>query len=961
MTRPVAHRRLRLLAGGFAALVLVLAAGSVWLELQRTRHHAIDAAEQVAGALADAAGRAFATAAAELDEAARSLVLLDPARATDRLVGHELLVRAASRFPLAASFDVLDASGRLLHTSRTLDHQGTDDADREHFRIHVRDPSREVRLSAPAIGRTGFVRDRPFLALSRRLDGPDGRFAGVVLAVLPLAALAEVVTPRHLYDDGAVGVAMGDGRLLLWMPESAPAVPDLFGFLRSAGGTGRHGAPVRLSVDPDGRQRIGAAVSVPGFDAHVVVTYSEPDLLARLWLPKSLVLGAVALLSLVALWWVVLRLEHAEDRERAAREAASASAREVRSIVEHLDEVVWSADPDTWEVAYVSPACERVYGRTAEAFRGDRNLWLAAIHPEDRERVEALHRATDHRVDSFDARYRIVRPDGAVAWVRDKSHGVLGPDGRLERIDGIVTDVTDKVAALEELAASRSSLEAVVQATVDALVTIDEDGRIETFNEAARRMFGYAPEEVIGRNVTVLMPDGHATRHSGYMRNYMDTGVARIIGIGREVEGRRRDGSQFPLDLSVGEWRAGGRRHFTAVMRDLTRRREIEAALRRAQRLEAVGRLTSGIAHDFNNLLTPIAGYASLMAEGVPEGSQEREDLEVILRAASRGRDLVAQMMAFAREDSPVPTPVPIDEAIAEAVRLVAPTVPGGVDLRVLSPGEGLSVLADRQRLGRLLLNLLSNALHAMEGRRGAVTIRAERRPGPGGSWRDDPPVGAWVAILVEDDGSGMAPEVVDRAFEPFFTTKPVGRGTGLGLATAHGDVSGWGGEIRIDSRPDHGTRVEVLLRGADATAVASARTDAATTDDRPKGIAGRALVVDDDPDVRAVAMRMLERLGLATTTTDGVAAALALLDAPGTAGFDLVLTDLTMPGRPVTELIERIRAGSRGTRTVVMSGGASVADDCRRLGVPFVRKPLSLPELEAVLTLAPASGETVG
>jgi two-component system sensor kinase FixL len=591
MTRVVAHRRLRLLAGAFAALVLALAGGSVRLELQRTRHHATDAAGQVAGALAD--------------------------------------------------------------------------ADREHFRIHVQDPSREVGLSAPVIGRSGFVGDRPFLA------------------------------------------------------------------------------PVRLSVGPDGRQRIGAFVAIPGFDAHGVATDAEPDLLARLRLPKSLLLGAVVLLSLAGFWWLVLRRERAEDSERAAREAASASAREVRSIVEHLDEVVWSAEPETRAITYVSPACERVFGRTADAFRRDRNLWLAVIHPEDRERVEARFRATDFRAEGFDARYRIVRPDGTAAWVRETSHGVLGPDGRLERIGGIVTDVTDTMAALEALAASRSSLEAVVQATVDALVTIDEDGRIETFNEAARRMFGYAPEEMIGRDVTVLMPEGHAARHAGYIRNYIDTGEARIIGIGREVEGRHRDGSLFPLDLSVGEWRAGGRRHFTAVMRDLTRRCAIEAALRRAQRLEAVGRLTSGIAHDFNNLLTPIAGYASLMAEGFPEGSQEREDLEVILRAASRGRDLVAQMMAFAREDSPVPTPVPVDQAITEAVRLVAPTVPGGVDLRVLSPGVGLSVLADRQRIGRLLLNLLSNALHAMEGRRGAVTIRAEHRtgpaPGPDGSWRDPP------------------------------------------------------------------------------------------------------------------------------------------------------------------------------------------------------------------------------
>jgi two-component system sensor kinase FixL len=317
-------------------------------------------------------------------------------------------------------------------------------------------------------------------------------------------------------------------------------------------------------------------------------------------------------------------------------------------------------------------------------------------------------------------------------------------------------------------------------------------------------MFGYAARELIGRNVRILMPPPYGDEHDGYLSRYLATGERRIIGIGREVVGLRKDGTQFPIDLSVGEGETAGRRFFTAVIRDITDRKELQAKLSQTERLAAVGELAAGVAHEVNNPINTVINCAQL----IQDGDDLKANCQVIVEEGHRIADIVRDLLQFARDDRDHPQPTSLHEVVQRTIRLFGENLKRhGITLQA-DVSEDLPPVRGRpQQLQQVLLNLLINAKDALTQpgtahRRVAVSAAAD---GPG------------VTLEVNDNGPGVPEHLASRIFEPFVTTKRARGGTGLGLSVSKSIVEGYGGRIDVESSPATGATFRVWLPRQDA------------------------------------------------------------------------------------------------------------------------------------------------
>jgi two-component system sensor kinase FixL len=341
---------------------------------------------------------------------------------------------------------------------------------------------------------------------------------------------------------------------------------------------------------------------------------------------------------------------------------------------------------------------------------------------------------------------------------------------------------------------------AIVETATEGIVTIDANGIIDTFNGAAERLFGYVAGEVLGQNVKLLMPMPYRDEHDGYLRHYLDTGEKRIIGIGREVVGRRKDGSTFPIDLSVGEGRDGDRPFFTAIIRDITERKELQGKLNQTERLAAVGELAAGVAHEVNNPINTIINCAQLILDGDDAAS----NCGVIREEGERIAAIVQDLLQFARDDHDRPQATPIHEVLERTLRLIGENFKRhGIKLVVAVPADIAPVKARPQQLQQVLLNLLINAKDALQQDPSRndrqVSLRAV----------DDE---QGVTLSVRDNGPGIPPHLGNRIFEPFVTTKRAKGGTGLGLSISKSIVEGYGGSIEAVSEPGRFAEFRVRL-----------------------------------------------------------------------------------------------------------------------------------------------------
>jgi PAS domain S-box-containing protein len=482
---------------------------------------------------------------------------------------------------------------------------------------------------------------------------------------------------------------------------------------------------------------------------------------------------------------------------------------------------------------------------------------------------------------------------------------------------------------------------------VDGMVIIDGAGTVMAFNASAEKIFGYAAAEIEGRNVSMLMPDPDRGRHDAYIRNYIETGVAKIIGIGREVVGRRKDGSVFPMDLSVGEIPCDERRCFVGTIRDITERRNIERQLLQASKMEAVGQLTGGIAHDFNNLLAILMMDLEILEQSCRGDAEKLELVSEALDVTRAGADLTQRLLAFSRRQSLVPTQIDVGDLVASATGLLKRTLGEEIEICASGISDLWPISADRGQLESAILNLAINARDAMP-KGGALSIRGENVTidRADASNFDELEPGRYVRLSITDTGTGMPPDIVSRVIEPFFTTKEGGHGTGLGLSMVYGFVRQSGGQLTIYSEVGVGTTVNLYFPRDRSAPEANGAV--APVEDLPTGTE-RVLLVEDDNRLRDRTERALAALGYRVETAVNGVAALEVLSRGALP--DLLLSDVVMPGG-TTGIAVVEEAWKRHPRlpVILMTGYAenseALAESANRgalvLHKPFTRRQLA-------------------
>jgi PAS domain S-box-containing protein len=500
-----------------------------------------------------------------------------------------------------------------------------------------------------------------------------------------------------------------------------------------------------------------------------------------------------------------------------------------------------------------------------------------------------------------------------------------------------------------------SKLEAILNSAVTAIITIDASGAIESANPATERMFGFKVSELLGKNVRMLMPEPYRGEHDGYLMNYLTTGKKKIIGIGREVLGMRKDGTVFPIELAVSEFVTGGQRYFSGIISDLTDRKRVEEALldserklAQAQRLESVGQLTGGIAHDFNNLLTVITGNLELIDMQLADG-----DMKTMLREAQEAADLGAKLterlLAFARRSHLEPENLQINELVLNVTGMLRRTLGEQISLSTVLAHDLWTTRTDPSQVEAAIVNLAINARDAMpKGGKLVVETRNITIDKSMAASHSDLVPGDYVRVSVSDTGSGMTPEIRERAFEPFFTTKARGHGTGLGLSMVYGFAKQSGGQATIYSEPGHGTTINIYLPRVGEAGIPEEEAEV-----EPGVKAGRSetiLVVEDDDRVRNLTINRLEKLGYRVHEAADGATAIKMIENGLSA--DLVFSDLVMPGGlNGHDVVRRVRELDPRIKVLLTSGYAEDLARTEDLGdTKLLRKPYRLGDLrEAV------------
>jgi two-component system sensor kinase FixL len=487
----------------------------------------------------------------------------------------------------------------------------------------------------------------------------------------------------------------------------------------------------------------------------------------------------------------------------------------LRAIIETLSEAVAIIDCDL-RLVELNPAGLAMAGVGSLDDIPDRSP-LAMLAPEGHPafRQRLLDAMSGKAAADTPLRIVVNTPAGIRRSVEYRMTRLENPDGSAAGVIVTARDISAGDKRDRQLANDESLIEAILATVPDALVVIDDEGSITSFSKAAEELFGYSEAEVLGRNVSTLMPSPHREAHDGYLRRYLQTGEKRIIGIGRVVEGLRRDGSMFPMELAVGEARAGEHRAFTGFVRDLSERVDAEARLQRVQadlahasRLSAVGTLASSLAHELNQPLTAIANYVSAgrdMIDGDIAETREilREALDEAAKESVRAGQIVKRMREFIARGEVETRILSLGKLINDATTLgLVGAREKGVEWWIeIEPGIG-NVLADQVQIQQVMVNLMRNAIEAMEtSTTKHLTIRARA------SGEDQ------VEISVSDTGSGMTPAIMEGLFQPFTSTKE--RGMGLGLSICRTIIEAHGGRMSVQSQENAGTSFTFTLMRA--------------------------------------------------------------------------------------------------------------------------------------------------
>ncbi len=621
------------------------------------------------------------------------------------------------------------------------------------------------------------------------------------------------------------------------------------------------------------------------------------------------------------------------ERKRAT-EALRQSEERFRQIAETIDEVFWTTDPAISKMLYISPAYERVWGRSRESLYENPKSFLDTIHIEDRPRVLSALEGQSRGIP-FDHEYRVVVGE-SVRWIWDRGFPVRDEEGNLIRFVGVAVDVTER----KQAEAERVRLVTAIEQSAEAVVITNLQGRIEYVNPAFTDITGYTREESLGQNPRILKSE---EQDPAFYQELWTTILAGKPWQG-ELINRRKDGTFYHEQMNIAPVKnaRGELTHFIATKEDVTERRAMQAQLQQAAKMEAIGRLAGGVAHDFNNLLTVINGYSEMLLGMVGSHATVTEYLREIHHAGEHAASLTRQLLAFSRRQVLAPQILDLNSSVANLGKMLRRLIGEDIRLRTeLSPGLG-RVRADPGQIEQVIINLAVNARDAMEkGGDLIIETRNVELDENYANQHSSATPGPHVMLAVSDTGTGMSPETRARIFEPFFTTKGMGKGTGLGLATVYGIVKQSGGNVWVYSELGKGTVFKVYF-----PLVAEDPNEVAPVGPGTHLSSGTEtiLMIEDEVGVASL-VRVALTAGGYTVLEARDPDTLLKICAQHQGKIDLLLSDVVMPQMSGPTIAEKVSALLPGIKVLFMSGytdDSIVHHGVMIQNMPFIQKPFT-------------------
>jgi PAS domain S-box-containing protein len=635
-------------------------------------------------------------------------------------------------------------------------------------------------------------------------------------------------------------------------------------------------------------------------------------------------------------------IAHDITHRKLMEQALQESERKYRLLANNVRDVIWIRDMNL-RLIYVSPSITEQQGYTVEEAmaRMPEEIWspdsfklIGRILTEELE-IEKKEKRDFSRSRTIEVEIKC--KDGSTIWAEAKMSFLRDQNGLPTGIIGVTRDINERKQAQEAMRESEEKYRTVMEANPDPVVVYDMEGKVIYFNPAFTRVFGWTLAERLGKKMDVFVPE-EAWNETKMM-------IKKVLAGERfsSIETRRynKKGEKIPVSVSGAIYKDKNGTPIGSVinLRDISQQKKLEAQLHQAQRMEAIGTLAGGIAHDFNNILYPIIGYTELALDNEKKGTLQYQNLEEVLLACDRAKDLVNQILTFGRQVDQEQKPIQVKPIVKEALKLLRASIPTSIDIKENVKSNSL-VIGDSTQIHQILMNLCTNAAHAMEDDGGVLTVSLSDVKLDSGSVSNHPDLkpGPYINLTVTDTGRGISPDVMKKIFDPFFTTKEKGQGTGMGLSVVHGIVRSHGGNIYVYSESGKGSTFNVYLP------VIERRLKPKEMFERPVSTGTeRILFVDDEPVIMNLGKQTLESLGYDVVVRNSSIEALELFKEKKD-HFDLVITDMTMPHMTGEKLAEKLLQIKPDIPVILCTGFSSMIDEQKALGMgirAFISKPI--------------------